>query len=105
MMATGKKAKDIFTRTTGPADVSLEVSPHKSGRPKASQPYQKVTVCLFDRQVWKLDEVRLAINKTAGLHVSRAELIRGIVDAALAQVKPDRDDGALQKIILTLKGH
>ena len=77
-MATGKKSKDIFTKTT-PAERS-EVALASKGR---AEPYQKVTVCLYDRQVLWLDKVALDILEQKGRHVNRAKLIRLILDATV----------------------
>ena len=74
-MATGKTSKDIFKRTSKP-DIALEVAPRIMGRPKAAEAYQKVTVCLFNRQTIWLDKVRLAIREKTGQNVHRAELVR-----------------------------
>ena len=47
-MATGKKALDIFTPTTGKkAKLGVEVPERIEGRPRAAEPYQKVTVTLL----------------------------------------------------------
>ena len=81
-MATGKKAKDIFTRTTKKPDIGLEVAPRIKGRPRTTEPYQKVTVCLFDRHVLALDKLALAIREKTGQRVCRAELVRALVDQA-----------------------
>ena len=76
-MATGKKALDIFTPTTGKrADIGVEVPERIEGRPRAAEPYQKVTVTLFDRQILHLDKAALVIRERTGQAVSRAELIR-----------------------------
>ena len=88
-MATGKKAKDIFTKTTKPADIGLEVAPRVKGRPKNGEAYSKVTVCLYDRQTLWLDKVALMIREKTGQHVARAELVRAIVDHAAAWIRPD----------------
>ena len=101
-MATGKKAKDIFTRTTKPADIGLEVAPRIKGRPKAPEAYQKVTVCLFDRHVLFLDKVALAIREKTGKHIKRAELVRAIVDHAAAWVRPDKPDADFDKAVRSL---
>jgi hypothetical protein len=109
-MAMGKKAKDIFTRTTRttkPAGIGLEVAPRIKGRPKNGEPYQKVTVCLFDRQTLWLDKVALAIREKTGKHVKRAELVRAIVDHASAWVRPDKPadfDKAVRDLLPRLKG-
>lgn len=105
-MATGKKAKDIFTRTTKSADIALEVTPRFKGRPRAAEPYQKVTVCLFDRQTIWLDKVALAIREKTGKHVRRAELVRAIVDHAAAGLDPKRPDfdKAVRSLLPNLEG-
>jgi hypothetical protein len=91
-MALGKKAKDIFTRTMKPAGIGLEVAPRIKGRPQNAEPYQKVTVCLFDRQTLWLDKVALAIRERTGQHVSRAELVRALVDQTAGILKPESKD-------------
>jgi len=90
-MATGKKAKDIFTRTAKPA-IGLEVTSRTRGRPPSGESYQKVTVCLYDRQVLFLDKVALAIREKTGRMVKRAELIRALVGQIETTVKPGRED-------------
>ena len=87
-MATGKKAKDIFTRTTDVPKVGLEVKPRITGRPKAKEPYRKVTVPLYDRHVFLLDKVALAIREKTGTHVCRADLIRALIDKAAPALDP-----------------
>lgn len=82
-MATGKKAKDIFTKTAGKkkaAAPALDIPKKES--------YQKVTVCLFDRQTIWLDKTILELREKTGRHVSRAELIRRILDAAAGNPAP-----------------
>lgn len=101
-MATGKKAKDIFTRTTRPADIGLEVAPRIKGRPRLAESYQKVTVCLFDRHVLFLDKVALAIREKTGKRVNRAELVRSIVDHAAAFLRPDKPDADFDKAVRSL---
>ncbi|MDI9613028.1 MAG: hypothetical protein QM330_08220 [Acidobacteriota bacterium] len=101
-MATGKKAKDIFTKTTKPADIGLEVAPRVKGRPKNGEPYQKVTVCLYDRQTLWLDKLGLAIREKTGKHVARAELVRAIVDHASAWVRPDGPAEDFDKAVRSL---
>jgi hypothetical protein len=91
-MATGKKAKDIFTRTAKTPDIGLEVAPRIMGRPKTAEPYQKVTVCLFDRHVLLLDKVALAIREKTGKSVRRAELVRALVEQAAGMLNPEAKD-------------
>ena len=79
-MATDKDAK--------PGRIGPEVAPGINGRPRILEPYQKVTVCLFYRQALWLDQVALAVREKTGKHViSRAELIRALVDRAARTLK------------------
>ena len=92
-MATGKKALDIFTPTTGKkADIGIEVPERIEGRPRAAEHYQKVTVTLFDRQILSLDKVALTIRERTGQAVSRAELIRAILDKVAGSLNPEAPD-------------
>lgn len=91
-MATGKKAKDIFTRTVRTPEIGLEAAPRIKGRPPASEPYDKVTIILFKRQVIQLDKVALAIREKTGQHVRRTELVRALVEQAAASLNPDAED-------------
>lgn len=92
-MATGKKALDIFTPTTGKrADIGIEVPERIKGRPVAGEPYQKTTVVLYERQILFMDKVALTIRERTGQAVSRAELIRAILDAAAGSLNPEAKD-------------
>jgi hypothetical protein len=105
-MATGKKAKDIFTKTTGQKPkIGLDVAPRIKGRPK-TEPYQKVTVCLFDRQTLWLDKVALLIREKTGEYVARAELVRAIVDHAGTWIDPSKRDfdKAIRDLLPSLRG-
>lgn len=105
-MATGKKAKDIFTKTTGKRPkIGLEVAPRIKGRPK-TEPYQKVTVCLFDRHTLWLDKIALLIREKTGEHIARAELVRAIVDHAATWIEPDKKtfDKAIWDLLPSLRG-
>ena len=101
-MATGKKAKDIFTRTTTPPGIGLDVEPRIKGRPQGQEPYQKVTVCLYDRHVLFLDKVALAIREKTGKNIKRAELIRALVEQAAAHIRPDKPDKDFDKAVRSL---
>ena len=104
-MATGKTSKDIFKRTIprpSKPDIALEVPPRIMGRPKAAEAYQKVTVCLFNRQTIGLDKVALAIREKTGQHVHRAELIRALVNHAAAWInlnKPEDFSKAVKSLL------
>jgi phosphoribosylamine-glycine ligase len=47
-----------------------------------TESWTKVTVVLFDRQIAYLDGVVQAIRARSGASISRAQLIRALVDAA-----------------------
>lgn len=54
----------------------------RPGRPRVHvEPWTKVTVVLFDRQIDFLDAIVSDIRKESGAAVSRAQLIRAFVDA------------------------
>lgn len=92
-MATGKKALDIFTKTTGKrADIGIEVPERIKGRPVAAERYQKATVVLYERQILSLDKVALVIRERTGQAVSRAELIRAILDKVAGSLNPEAKD-------------
>ena len=64
-----------------------EIPPEKPrrgpGRPPVhDEAWSKVTVVLFDRQIGFLDSVAADIRAQKGTAVSRAQLIRALVDAA-----------------------
>ena len=63
-----------------PDDASLRRRP---GRPPThTESWTKVTVVLFDRQIAYLDGIVQAIRTRSGATISRAQLIRALVDAA-----------------------
>lgn len=95
-MATGKKAKDIFTKTAGKKKAGGKAAPPVLGLPR-KEPYTKVTVCLFDRQTIWLDKVSLAIREKTGQHVARAELVRGILDYVQKRIVPDPSSPDFEK--------
>jgi hypothetical protein len=72
---TGKSATDIFT-TNGRA------SGRGPGRPPSHhEAWTKVTVVLFNRQIVFLDHLAANIRAKTGAAVSRAQLIRALIDA------------------------
>lgn len=74
MAKTGKAAKDIFTPTNKPA------KKRGPGRPAKAEDWSKVTVVLYDRQVLFLDRLALDIRAKSGASISRAEIIRALID-------------------------
>ena len=72
----GKKA-DLFAPTRRPA-----AGKRKPGRPPVhDEAWTKVTVVLFNRQIVFLDRLAANIRAQSGAAISRAQLIRAVVDA------------------------
>lgn len=93
IMEAGEKTMGTFTPTPEKrADMGNEVPERIEGRPRATEPYQKVTVTLYERQILSLDKVALAIRERTGQAVSRAELIRAILDKAAGSLNPEAKD-------------
>jgi hypothetical protein len=75
----GKTGDDIFVAR---ADGSEADRPKKRGRrPSHTEHWTKVTVVLFDRQIVFLDRLAADIRATSGVAISRAHVIRALVDA------------------------
>ncbi len=83
MKKTGKTADDIFTRTTATAKQAVEKPiDNKMGRPPAhDEARTKATVVLFKRQILYLDQLAFDIRTATGNSISRAEIIRALIDA------------------------
>ena len=74
----GKSGDDIFV----PATANGEERPKKRGRrPSHTEHRTKVTVVLFDRQIVFLDRLGADIRATSGVAISRAHVIRALIDA------------------------
>jgi hypothetical protein len=74
---TKKTSPDIFapTRRTAPGK-------RKPGRPPVhDEAWTKVTVVLFNRQIVFLDRLAANIRAQSGAAISRAQLIRALLDA------------------------
>ena len=54
----------------------------KRGRPRTHrEAWTKVSVVMFERQVLQLDRLTTAIRSKSGAHLTRAEVIRALLDA------------------------
>lgn len=74
---TSKSTPDIFAPTRRPAAGS-----RKPGRPPVhEEAWTKVTVVLFNRQIVFLDRLAANIRAQSGAAISRAQLIRALLDA------------------------
>lgn len=71
------KKTDIFAPTRRPV-----AGKRKPGRPPVhDEAWTKVTVVLFNRQIVFLDRLAANIRAQSGAAISRAQLIRSVVDA------------------------
>ena len=76
---TGKTRQDIFTPTR-PGGRPLQG--RRPGRPPVhDEAWTKVTVVLFNRQIVFLDRLAANIRAQSGAAISRAQLIRALLDA------------------------
>jgi hypothetical protein len=54
----------------------------RRGRPRTHrEAWTKVSVVMFERQVLDLDRLTTAIRRKTGAHLTRAEVIRALLDA------------------------
>ena len=75
--AATSKAADIFARTKPSAGGT-----RRPGRPPVhEEAWTKVTVVLFNRQIVFLDRLAANIRAKSGAAISRAQLIRALLDA------------------------
>jgi hypothetical protein len=73
---TNAPKADIFAPTRRPA-----VGKRRPGRPPVhDEAWTKVTVVLFNRQIVFLDRLAANIRAQSGAAISRAQLIRSVVD-------------------------
>ncbi len=71
----GKSARQVPSAQGG-------ARPRKRGRPPIhDEAWTKVTVVLFNRQILFLDRLAANIRAQSGASISRAQLIRSLVDA------------------------
>jgi hypothetical protein len=76
----GKTGDDIFVARAGA--VTDDDRPKKRGRrPSHTEHWTKVTVVLFDRQIVFLDRLGADIRAASGVAISRAHVIRALIDA------------------------
>ena len=75
----GKNGDDIFVPRVESSDSDR---PKKRGRrPSHTEQWTKVTVVLFDRQIVFLDRLGADIRAASGVAISRAHVIRALIDA------------------------
>jgi hypothetical protein len=75
---TAKGTQDIFS----PTRTATRVQGRRPGRPPIhEEAWTKVTVVLFNRQIVFLDRLAANIRAQSGAAISRAQLIRALLDA------------------------
>ncbi len=75
----GKSGEEIFIPRVESSDAE---KPKKRGRrPSHTEHWTKVTVVLFDRQIVFLDRLGADIRAASGVAISRAHVIRALIDA------------------------
>src|SRR5436189_6451812 len=76
---TGKSGDDTVVLHH---DGAATAKPKKRGRrPSHTEHWTKVTVVLFDRQIVFLDRLGADIRAASGVAISRAHVIRALIDA------------------------
>jgi len=96
-----------------PADLSAASGPvqpkRKPGRPPVhDEAWTKVTVVLFDRQIEFLDRMAATIRAQSGAAISRAQLVRALLDAvgdADIDLTASTSEADLKTTILARLGH
>ena len=76
----GKTVDDIFLPRAG-GDDTVDRPKKRGRRPSHTEHWTKVTVVLFDRQIVFLDRLGADIRATSGVAISRAHVIRALIDA------------------------
>ena len=76
----GKSGDDIFVPPVETND-GVERPKKRGRRPSHTEHWTKVTVVLFDRQIVFLDRLGADIRAASGVAISRAHVIRALIDA------------------------
>lgn len=77
-----KSSTSVQPGSTVPTASDVTSGKRRPGRPPVhSEAWTKVTVVLFNRQIAFLDRLAATIRVESGASISRAQLIRALVDA------------------------
>ena len=103
---SGKTSQDIFTPTKSGGNNSQPR--RRPGRPPIhEEAWTKVTVVLFNRQIVFLDRLAANIRAQSGAAISRAQLIRAVLDAvtdADVELTSSMSEADLKATLLTRLG-
>jgi hypothetical protein len=103
------KGSDRFSRPAVDEGEGLPADPGVNGKrgpgrpPIHAEEWTKATVVLFNRQIEFLDELAASIRAHNGTPVSRAQLIRAVVDAVAASgvdLTPAGSEAEMKAILL-----
>lgn len=99
------RSKDVNALPLQPVENGGSPAPKRGpGRPPIhDEEWTKVTVVLFNRQIEFLDGIAATIRQQHGAPVSRAQLIRALVDAtadARIDLTTSRSEADMKKTIL-----
>ena len=98
----GKSGEEIFVPSTESSSDTAAPPKKRGRRPSHTEHWTKVTVVLFDRQIVFLDRLGADIRAASGVAISRAHVIRALIDA-LSESDLDltgaRSEGDLKAIL------
>ena len=77
----GKSGDEIFTTPAESLGDAAAPPKRRGRRPSHTEHWTKVTVVLFDRQIVFLDRLGADIRAASGVAISRAHVIRALIDA------------------------
>jgi hypothetical protein len=71
-------------KTIGRGTTRVHLKPRRGRPPVHHEAWAKVSVVLFERQVATLDRLTHTVRKKIGKTMTRAEIIRALIDALIA---------------------
>jgi len=83
---SGPQMDDIFRKSgeIGKSDPKQKIkSTYTEERPGQPIPRSRTTIYMYNRQILSLDQFSMDIRGRSGAIISRAEIIRGVLDAFL----------------------
>jgi len=104
----GRRIDNDRGEDLGSPSRTREDAPKKRGRrPSHTEHWTKVTVVLLDRQIVFLDRLGADIRAASGVAISRAHVIRALVDALAASdldLTATRSEADLKALLMTRLG-
>jgi hypothetical protein len=71
-------------KTTSRVKTAVHLKARRGRPPVHSEPWAKVSVVLFERQVASLDRLTHTVRRKIGRTMTRAEIIRALIDGLIA---------------------